>query len=446
MAEERKNGNWWLPALFIEGFGMSRVAGLAATAAVLLMIAAGVFWFFYSAPPRVVTIAAGPPGSSFETNAQKLAVELARDGVKLRILQTQGSLDNLERLEDLTQKRIDLGFVLSGTSNSEPRAKTNTVASLGSVMYQPLLVFYRGQTRELLSQFKGQRVVIGPPGSGTRALSMILLTLNGLGTNDVSIVELDPAASSRALTAGAVDALFLMGDSASPQVMGQLMRNTNIQLFDFAQADGYTRRITYLHKIVLPRGSMDFGRDIPSHDVTLIGPTVELVARRSLHPALIDVLLEGAHNVYGPANLIRRENEFPMAVSHGFDLSREATRYYKSGKFLTYQYLPFRLGSFVNRFVAVFLPLAVVMIPGMRLIPTLLRLRMRFVLFRWYRLLLALDRELVRPNDAASREEMNARLERIAESVNKIKVPASFADQFYVLRQHIEFVRSRLPK
>jgi len=39
-----------------------------------------------------------------------------------------------------------------------------------------------------------------------------------------------------------------------------------------------------------PKGSLDFGRDIPHRDVSVIGPTVELLSREDLHPALCDPL------------------------------------------------------------------------------------------------------------------------------------------------------------
>ncbi len=237
-----------------------------------------------------------------------------------------------------------------------------------------------------------------------------------------------------------------MGDSASPKIMGELLRDPDIQLFDVIQADAYVRRLTYLNKLCLPKGSLDFGKNIPSRDVTLIGPTVDLIARKELHPALSDLLLEAAHEVHSPANLLRRQGEFPAALEHDFPLSPEAGRYYKTGKSFTYRYLPFRLASIVNRFLVAFLPVAVVLIPGMRVIPALLRLRMRFRLFRWYRALMAVERDLLRPNEAVNRGDLTTRLAQIEEAVNKMKVPASFADQFYVLRQNILFVRSRLLK
>ena len=39
---------------------------------------------------------------------------------------------------------------------------------------------------------------------------------------------------------------------------------------------------------------------------------------------------------------------------------------------------------------------------------------------------------------------MLKRLDDIEKGVNSLKMPISFADQFYVLREHISFVRERL--
>ena len=64
--------------------------------------------------------------------------------------------------------------------------------------------------------------------------------------------------------------------------MHDLLRKPGIRLFDFSQADAYTRRISYLNKTVLPNGSIDFGKRTPDRDVNLISPTVELIARLDL--------------------------------------------------------------------------------------------------------------------------------------------------------------------
>jgi hypothetical protein len=42
------------------------------------------------------------------------------------------------------------------------------------------------------------------------------------------------------------------------------------------------------------------------------------------------------------------------------------------------------------------------------------------------------------------RQELLARLNVIEEAVNRLKIPASYGDQFYGLRFYIDFVKERL--
>ncbi|HEX9020412.1 MAG TPA: TAXI family TRAP transporter solute-binding subunit [Nitrospirota bacterium] len=431
-----------LQSMLGELFGLSRPVSFGAALLFTLIALFVVFWFFYSAPPSTITITTGPEGSISRMNAEKYAKILARNGVKLKILPSEGSLDNLKRLID-PKSHVDVGFVQSGVPDG---VNTKGLASLGSVSYQPLLIFYRSAAKlELLSQLKGKRLAIGPEGSGTRSLALVLLADNGIEPGGpTKLLDLDADDASKALIDGAVDAVFLMGDAASPQVMRTLLRTQGIRLFDFIQADAYTRRITYLNKLDLPRGSIDFGKDIPSHDIHLIGPTVELVARADLHPALPDLLIEAAQEVHGKAGLLKRRGEFPAPIEHEIRISADALRYYKSGKSFIYRYLPFRMASLVNRVLVVFVPAVIVLLPGLRLIPWLYRWRIRLRLYRWYRELLALERDVMARRTAGEREALLERIDHIEAEVNKMKVPASFADQFYVLRGHILFVHERL--
>jgi hypothetical protein len=236
----------------------------------------------------------------------------------------------------------------------------------------------------------------------------------------------------------------MMGDSASPLLIRQCLQAPDIHLFDFVQADGYTRQVSYLSKLVLPQGAIDFGKNIPSHDVNLVGPTLEILARSDLHPALSDLLLEAARDVHGKAGLLKRRGEFPAALEHDFPISPDASRFYNSGKSLFYRYMPFWLASLVRRVLLAIVPLIVLLIPGLRVIPALYRMRIRLRLYRWYRALLALERAFSGTTGPGQRREMIVKLDHIETEVNRLKVPASFADQFYGLREHIAFVRGRL--
>jgi hypothetical protein len=446
MADTKKLGLSRLQAFFMELFGLSRGVALAASLLIISVVLFAVFWFFHSAPPRTITISTGPAGSSFEVTAEKYRDILARpgNGVTLKILTSQGSLENLERLENASSG-VDIGFVQGGTTNGLAGSR---LVSLGSINYQPLLVFYRSATpMVLLSELAGKRVAIGPEGSGTRGLALALLGINGIQPGGATtLLELDAEAAGKALLDGSADAVFLMGDSAPPALMRKLLLTPGVQLYDFVQADGYTRRISYLDKLTLPRGSIDFGKDIPAHDVSLLGPTVELIARPNLHPALSDLLLEAARETNGAAGLFKRRGEFPAPLEHDVPISSDAARFYKSGKSFLYRTLPFWLASLVNRILVAFVPMVVILIPAVRIIPNMYRWRIRMLLYKWYRALLALEREPVPGMTVKKREEMNARLDEIETAVNRMRVPASFADQFYVLRQNIGYVRNLLIK
>jgi len=256
---------------------------------------------------------------------------------------------------------------------------------------------------------------------------------------------LDAGGAATALLEGKVDAIFLTGDSASTQTLRALMRSQDVRLYNFDQADAYVRRYAFLNKIELPEGSIDLGRNLPAGNVTLVGPTVELVARKQLNSALSDLLLEVAREVHGRPGLLQKRGEFPAPLEHEFALSEEAQRYYKSGMGFTYRIIPsFWLANLVNRTLVAVVPLAIILIPMLRVLPIGYRMRIRLRLFKCYRPLLKLERDSYGSLTPEHVAELQARLDEIEHAVDALRVPASFADQFYELRTHVAFVRQRL--
>lgn len=432
----------WLQAKLNALFARGLVAYVSAIVLFVLAISLGVFFFFNSAVPNTITITSGPEGSMFETTAEKYRKILARQGIKLKVLRSEGSRDNLKKLSD-TRIKVDVGFVQGGEADD---FDISSLVSLGSVSYQPLMIFYSGEPKRLISDFKGKRLDIGQKGSGAHALALALLKVNGIESgNDVTLFNTVAGDLAKALTEDRIDAIFMMGDSYSVESMRKLMYTPGVSLFNFTQADGYTRRITYLSKLNVPMGTLDFGKNIPSEDVNLVGPTIQLIARDSLHPALIDLLLETAQEVHSPAGIFKKQGEFPVLLDGEFRVSPGASRYYDSGKSFLYRTFPFWLASLINRSIAAILPIAILLIPGLKIIPVLYRWRMRSRVYRWYRVLFALERDTFSPSmDDEKRKALLERLDHIERTVNKIIVPASFGDLLYALRGHISFVRARL--
>lgn len=457
MKAGKKRGSTWIQKLFRDGFavapshimdvfketfGLGRAATIAAIILIILVTIFAVFWFYNSTPPKTIIITSGPEGSLFDRTASKYARILARNKITLKILPSQGSLENFKRLND-PSFHVDIGFVQNGIMRDQD---IDTLVSLGSIFYEPLLIFYRSTSpMELLSQMSGKRLAVGTAGSGTHALALTLLSANGIKPGGkTQLLEMGSEDAAKNLIEGNVDAAFMMGDAASSRLMLTLLKTPEIKLFSFAQADGYARRITYLKKLNLPRGSADFGKDVPPQDVNLIGPAVELVARTHLHPVLSDLLLGAATEIHGRAGIFQRQGEFPSPIEHEFRISDDASRFYKSGKSFLYRYLPFTMASLANRILAVFVPVFIILIPGLRMITAVYRWRLRMRIYRWYGMLLALERDVLGHKTPEEREALMKRINHIEQAVNKMKMPASFGEPFYILRGHIGFVRKQL--
>ena len=431
-----------IPAMFMDNFGLGRKASIVIMIIVGLVIIFACFWFFHSAPPKTITITSGEKGSLYYSVAEKYAKILARDGVKLIILSSAGSVENLKRLADSSFK-VDIGFVQAGLAKGQ---NIDNLVSLGSVSYQPLLVFHRlPQSVERLSQLAGRRIAVGHEGSGTRLLALTLLSANGIESGGTTtFLDMEGERAADALLKGKIDVVFLMADSASSQTMRSLLQAQGIHLVNFTQADGYVRRVGYLNKLVIPKGAIAFGKNIPAQDITLVSPTVELIARKNIHPALSDLLLAAAIDIHGRAALFQNRGEFPTALENEFKISDDAKRFYKSGKSFFYRYLPFWLASLINRILVVFVPLIIILIPGVKTIPALFQWRMKLRINRWYRLLLLVEQDTMAQLSTEKLEALAQRIDEIESEVHKMKVPASYGDQFYVLRTHISFVRNKL--
>jgi TRAP transporter TAXI family solute receptor len=394
------------------------------------------------APPSTIVISTGPDGSMFRNTAEKYKKILERNGVKLEIQSSEGSLDNLKRVMD-PNGNVDVAFVQGGVATGK---EIGGVASLGSVAYAPVAIFYRSRHPiQRLSELAGKRIAVGPDGSGSYALALALLKANEIEPGGkTKLLELGGKDAMNALLEHKADAIFLAGDSAASGNIRTMLHTKGVRLYEFPQADGYARRFRYLTKLEIPAGAFDLGANLPRRAMPMLAPTVELIAREDLHPALSDLLIEAAREVHGRSTLLQKTGEFPAPLEHEYPISPDAERYYKSGKSFAYRHLPFWMASLADRIVVVLVPVIIVLIPGLRLVPTLYGWRIRTRIYKRYGELMALERAALNPVSEEERSALLARLDEIEKSTIAGKIPGSFADETYLLRQHIKFVRDRL--
>jgi TRAP-type uncharacterized transport system substrate-binding protein len=427
-----------------------------ATAGPLVLIALLLLVLAYKVldpnPPRKLVLATGSPQGAYAEFGLRYAALLKANGIAVELRFTQGSAENFELLQN-PDSGVDLAFIQGGSTSPPAQGfddewKDDGLVSLGGLFHEPVWLFYREasalklrekNTLESLTQLQGFGLNIGAPGSGTPGLMLQLLEINNIPTSSLTLRHEGQTPAVMALLEGRTDAVAFA--SAPESLMVQMLLQTpGIRLFDFAQANAYSRRLPHLSAVTLPRGVVDLARDMPAQDIRLVAPTATLLARKNLHPALVQLVVQAARQIHSGAGWFQRKSEFPTMVHGERPLAKEAERFYRSGAPLLQRYLPFWAANLIDRMWVVIVSIVAILIPLSRVVPPLYAFRVRSRVFRWYAQLRAIEDSLDQQPRAALLQE----LAEIEARVKRISVPLSYADQLYALRTHIHLVRRRL--
>lgn len=426
---------------------------LIVTFAPVLLLLAGLSVIAYKIidpfPPKIVTISTGQENSAYEQLAKRYAVILARQGIQVRQKRSQGSIENLQRLQD-PDSGIDIAFVQSGSTNLA-NAERNGLISLGSLFTEPVWLFYRDSKRvRQLRDLSGLKINVGPDGTGVPQLFTKILDSNGIAAKKLKLSALEDTPATVALLNGKIDGM-VFSSAADGLLIQMLLQTPGIKLFNFPQAEAYTRRFPFLSNVTLSRGIVDFGRDIPVHDYHLIAPTATLVAREDLHPALVELFVQAAAEIHGNAGWFQRHGEFPSARYTEIPVAQSAEKFYRNGPPLLQRYMSFRLANFFDRMWIVIVALGALILPLSRIVPPLYVWKVRSRIYRWYGKLRNVEHLVEQATEEATADrrdavykEQLARLNDIEQRVNQLTIPLSFAEELYRLRSHIDFVRKRI--
>ncbi len=422
-------------------------AGLFVVLAIALLVFA--YWLLDPTPPRRLVMATGSERGAYAEFGTQYAKVLAREGIKVELRNTQGSVDNLALLRN-PDSGVDVAFVQGGveTPQDNDDSINEGLMSLGSLFHEPVWLFYREDSaRRLLkaptlsrvSQLTGWRINGDTEGSGVRAMVNQLLEVNAVDPRSLTLLGESTTPAVVSFLEGRTDAIVFV--SAPESLMVQmLLRTPGVKLFDFAQAEAYSRRFAFLSPVTLPRGIVDLANDRPPQDVRLVAPTAMMVAREGTHPALVQLLVQAAAQIHGGAGWFGHKGDFPNTRNTSLPVAGEAARFYRDGLPWLQRYMPFWVANLVGRMWVVLISIIAVLIPLSRIVPPLYQFRVRSRVFRWYGQLRTLEEAVGRrPSD-----ELHQELDEIERKVGLVRVPLSYADELYSLRSHIAMVRNRL--
>ncbi|HVI13512.1 MAG TPA: TAXI family TRAP transporter solute-binding subunit [Pseudolabrys sp.] len=413
---------------------------IAVTAAA---IACAALVMLQSMPPHQLVMATGPEGGAYYEVGQRYREVLARAGVDVKLVPTAGSVETLDRLRD-PRSGVNVGLMQGGIAGAGSKSG---LESLGTLFYEPLWWFRRREIQGVgVDGLRGRRVSIGPEGSGTRALALDLIKRTGVEQQIGEWLALAPRPSAEKLAAGEIDVAFMMTAWDSP-VVRQLLSDDRIGLSSFPRADAFVALYPYLNKVVVPRGVADLAKDQPPSDVVLVATKASLIVREDLHSAIQYLLLNAAVELHSGASIFNRANEFPAAEAIDIPLSSEALRFYKSGSPFLHEYFPFWVAALIGKLIILLIPILGVLYPMMRSLPRLYDWMMRSKVLRMYGELRLLEDETESARRSGSdTRDMIARLDRLEQQANHLRVPVAYASMLYSLRDHIALVREGLNK
>ena len=421
-------------------FTLSRQRLLAAGIAILCAL--GGAWLtlehFVPAPPKKITVAAGSKGGAYEYYAQKYREILARHKVTLEVRSTEGTIENLKLLQD-PASGVSVGFVQGGVSNS---SQAPELESLGRINYLAFFIFCRTSDNfSELTQLKGKSIAVGPDSSGTNSVVTRILRTNGITPQNATFLPLAGRAAVEALDAGKADVLILGNVLEAPLIQG-LLRDPGVRLVSLKHVKALTRRFPVLTRLELPSGVIDFEKNIPDSDVTLLGTTSSVLVRDDVHPEIIGLLARALVEVNSEPGVFQQFGEFPTQSDPEYPMAESARDFYKNGPSFLQRYLPFWLANYARQALAVLVTSVSILVPVFSYAPKVYLWLLRRRILGLYRELRAVEHGLTEGLPPSELANYRSDLDRI-DRASKV-LPMRHSDLFFALRAHIDLVRARL--
>lgn len=394
--------------------------------------------FIEPSPKKEITIATGSIHGQYYQTALKYKELLEKENVKVNIVNTSGSIENIKLLNE---NKVDVAFIQNGTVKDK---NNKNIEALASIYYEPLWVFYKNDLNNIsyIQDLKNKKISIGEQGSGTKDLSHTILKINGINEQNTKILNYDSKKAKDELINGNLDAIFLV-TSPSSKIIKELLTNKDIKLMSFKRAIAYSKKFHFLNSVTLHEGTIDLFNNMPNENKNLLATTATLVAHANYSDELIRILLKKVKEVHKDKTLLTKENQFPNLLNLDLPLNEEANRYFTYGDTWLEKIFPYWIASNVDRLKILIIPLLTLMIPLFKGVFPLYRWSIRSKIYRWYDEVQELDLSL----DGCSKEELKTKLQELEKLKKEIKdetkVPLAYMGEYYDLIMHLELIISK---
>jgi len=406
--------------------------------AILIAIAITVVKLFLL-PPSSIDIAAGPKGSYLYETAQKYKVEFEKAGVQVNVMETGGTLENLEHVNH-PDKLIEFGFLEGGAAD---RKDYPSLESLGSIAYAPIWVFYRNDLGNIydINELKGKRIAIGGTSQGIHANALDLLNAVGINSSNSKLLNIGREEALKALHSNQIDAMFYSAP-AEDSLVKILFNDARLKPLQWPDAEGIARNLREYHVLNLPFGAIDLANSMPAKDMKVLATTITVITKKDTHSALIYLMMGVMDDIHEAPSIMHAENEFPSDKDVDFPLSDDAEDYYKKGgKPFLQRYLPYWAASFLGKLLLILVPLLAIFYPLSQAYPSLQQWYYTNRVNRFYDQLVKIEKRL---DHGADLEIIKYDIQVLRAEIELLikleKIPSMYTNLLYDLRWHVSQV------
>lgn len=415
-------------------FNTTRFWALLGLAAIL---AGSVVMLLRLHPPAVLMLAAGPSGGAYNQLASRYRAILARDGIRLEIVDTAGSAENARLIET---QQVDAAFLQGGI-----RVQGTSTEAIGAIFFEPM-VFLTQRSADVPANpalWSGLRISSGQSGSGTAA-----------AFNDFqAAVELHPSANQHlnlsysdavtALIQGTIDIAVFVAPVDAPYLVAAFA-DPRIRLVPLDYSEAISRRLHYANTVSVPTGAISLDPVVPPQPRQLLALEARLAINDSLHPALVNRLTMAAIELHSSRDIITDYGQFPSVEGNGLAVNNAARQLILNGPSTWHDWLPYWMAAQVNRLFLLMLPILFLLLPMLRAVPSLYAFVMRWRVLQHYPEIKKIEQELADDCDGEVLAEMDLKLVDLDARLALVRLPPLYRQTAYNARIHIDLVRRRI--
>jgi uncharacterized protein len=403
-------------------------------------------WKVLPPAPTTITITSGAKDGMYYRHAQRYAQAFLAYGVQANVIESEGSVQNIERLRN-TQDPAQIGFVQGGFGQIDrglPSEGRTNIQTIANVDIEPVWIFSRTQNIDSLQQLQGMRVSIGQAGSGSRIVALKLLEQVRLEPKDLVLSETAGMNTVKAMANGSIDAAIFVSSPSAP-IVGSMLAAPGVHLITLKRSAALIERIPYLEPRLVAQGMLSSNGHQPEQDSVMLTTVASVVVSENLHPALKRLTAAVASQVHREAGVFHKAGDFPNLRRVDFPSASEARTTLQHGLPWIETHLNLNQAQWVWRLLLIGLPLALACWAWCYAVPAFMRWTIESHVNRWYGELKFIENDLETTKlSGLDFAKHNVQLRVIDSAVNNFEAPAEFMKRMFMLQQHTDFVRQKL--